>query len=476
MTTLSSEALSHPERMVPSSPAPGDGRFAGLVRLSHNDDVRRFVISLVGGLVLALITGPEGNGVQMLSGIDGALLHPHVLICLAVTLGVWTLITVRQHFARHVEHLSGKIMALPKALLPDRRVRAGLWLALLAFAITYPPTLNSFWQNVLVEQIGIYVLLAIGLNVVVGYAGLLDLGYIAFFAIGAYSDAYWTGMLPVHPPFHLNPFWVFPLAILTAMLAGVLLGGPTLRLRGDYLAIVTLGFGEIIQIVANNLQGVTGGAQGVINIPHFSVNVAGIKYHWGLANLPYYYLILGFIVLALLAYFSLEHSKVGRAWTAIREDEVAAEAAGINTLKYKVMAFAIGASTSGVAGVIVASQIGFVEPGDFTVQLSILILVLVIFGGMGSLAGAVVGAGVLQWLPQFLRVHPLFGYNQLDLYIYFGAILILMMIFRPEGLIPSRRRRREIALAEHGVGSADAMETGHAGGGLAAVTSPEADL
>ena len=170
-------------------------------------------------------------------------------------------------------------------------------------------------------------------------------------------------------------------------------------------------------------------------------------------------LLLAFVVLILVLFHSLEESRVGRAWTAVREDEVAAEASGVNVLKYKVMAFAIGASTSGFAGVLTASQVGYIEPQDFTYYLSILILVLVIFGGMGSLPGAVVGAAVLQWFPEFLRLHPLFGFQQQDLYIYLGALLIVMMIFRPEGILPSKRRKREIGLAEHGVGTADAMTT-----------------
>ncbi|MCU1491489.1 MAG: amino acid/amide transporter rane protein 2, family [Acidimicrobiaceae bacterium] len=427
------------------------------LRLWHNDEARRLFACLVGGVVLALMTGPEGDGISMTSGLSGALLHPRIFAFLGIGAVVWALMTLRRRYGASIRRLNDRVTGAPRRLLPDRRVRAVVLLAILAVAIVYPIYLNSFWQSVLVEQIGVYVLLAIGLNVVVGYAGLLDLGYIAFFAIGAYSDAYWTGALPVHPIFHLNPFWAIPFAIAAAMLAGVLLGTPALRLRGDYLAILTLGFGEIIQIVANNLTGVTGGAQGVINIPHFSIHLFGINYAWGIASLPYYYLLLGFVVIALVAFSFLEHSRVGRAWSAIREDEVAAEASGVSVLKYKVMAFAIGASTSGFAGMIVASQISFVEPGDFTVQLSILILVLVIFGGMGSLAGAVVGAAVLQWLPQYLRVHPLFGFQQQDLYIYLGAILVLMMIFRPVGLIPSKRRKREIGLAEHGVGTADAM-------------------
>ena len=420
-------------------------------------EVRRLGACLIGSLVLALMTGPSGSSSAPTSGFTGSILNPRVFIFLGLGAALWALMTLRQRHGERIRAFSDRVSAAPRRLLPTRRYRYLTYVALLALAIVYPLFLSSFWQEVLVDQIGIYVLLAIGLNVVVGYAGLLDLGYIAFYAIGAYSAAYWTGALPVQPPIHLTPFLAIPFAILTAMLAGVVLGAPTLRLRGDYLAIVTLGFGEIIQIVATNLGGVTGGAQGVIGIPHFAVHVLGIKYIWGISSLPYYYLLLVFVVVVLLAFSSLENSRVGRAWSAIREDEVAAESSGINVLKYKVMAFAIGASTSGFAGMLTASKIGFLEPGDFTVQLSILILVLVIFGGMGSLPGVIVGAAFLQWAPQYLRTHPLFGFQPQDLYIYLGALLVLMMIFRPEGMIPSRRRRREIGLAEHGIGSADAM-------------------
>jgi branched-chain amino acid transport system permease protein len=193
-------------------------------------------------------------------------------------------------------------------------------------------------------------------------------------------------------------------------------------------------------------------------VPSFSVHLSGVHYTWPLellpgGHLPWYYLILGLIVVVLLLFHYLENSRVGRAWVALREDEVAAEAVGINPLKYKVMAFAIGASTSGLAGVFFASKNGTFTPPDFAFQASILILVLVIFGGMGSLAGAVVGAAFLQWLPQALRSHI----QQQDLYLYYGALLIVMMIFRPQGIIPSRRRAREIVMAEEGVGGADAL-------------------
>lgn len=461
---------------TPTTPASGPGTASGAQaqvpfepslagdkpawrRLADHEDFRRAIGCLAGFLVLAVMTGPSGSSSAPVSGFTGSLFNPRVLWFLGLAGVLWGTMTVRRRYSARIRAWNDRVTALPKSLLPDKRVRYGAYLVLLAFAVVYPMHISSFWQEVAVQQIGVYVLLAIGLNVVVGYAGLLDLGYVAFYAIGAYSAAYWTGAMPVHPLFHLNPFWAIPMAILAAMLAGVVLGVPTLRLRGDYLAIVTLGFGEIISIVAQNLTSITGGASGVIGIPHFSVHLLGIRYAWGLGNLPYYYLLLGFVVLILVLFHSLEDSRVGRAWTAIREDEVAAEASGINVLKYKVMAFSIGASTAGFAGMLTASQISFIEPADFTYQLSILILVLVIFGGMGSLPGAIAGAAVLQWFPQFLRLHPLFGFQQQDLYIYLGALLVVMMIFRPAGILPSKRRKREIGLAEHGLGSADAMTT-----------------
>jgi branched-chain amino acid transport system permease protein len=331
--------------------------------------------------------------------------------------------------------------------------KTAITIAALLVAIQWPLHMDPGIQSILTTQVAIYVLLAMGLNVVVGFAGLLDLGYVAFWAIGSYTTAYFTGALPIQPPFILNPFWIIPFAIVAAMLTGTLLGTPTLRLRGDYLAIVTLGFGEIIEVVANNLDGVTGGPAGTPGvIPQFSVHLPSVNYAWTGTVLPYYYLILGVAVVFMVAFSFLEHSRVGRSWTAIREDEVAADSLGINALKYKVMAFAIGASTSGFAGVFFASQVQSLSPDDFVVQTSILILVFVIFGGMGSIAGAVIGAFVIQWLPQYLQIHSFQDYQFQDEFIYLGALLILLMIFRPQGIIPSRRRRREILLTEEGGG------------------------
>jgi branched-chain amino acid transport system permease protein len=421
--------------------------------LRRSTGVRRLVACLLSALVAALVTGPPGQNNALVAGFTGSWLHPRVLLFLALGLALWGLFEAGERLRGPARTVTGKATALRRMLLGTRPRRFVAYIALLGFAIAYPPALSPYWQQVLVSQIGIYVLLAMGLNVVVGFAGLLDLGYIAFFAIGAYSDAYWSGSLPVHPPFHLNPFWILPFAVAAAMVAGVILGAPTLRLRGDYLAIVTLGFGEIIQIVAVNMTSITGGSVGVVGVPHFSVGLFGVHYVWGLGALPYYYLLLAFVVAAFAAFHLLEDSRVGRAWTALREDEVAAEASGINALKYKILAFAIGASTSGLAGVLFASKNNFMDPTSFSFTNSVLVLVLVIFGGMGGLIGPMVGAAVLQWLPQFLRgrIPPT------DLFIYFGALLIVLMIFRPQGLIPSRRRQREIALAEEGIISADAL-------------------
>ncbi|UQX87142.1 hypothetical protein M6D93_12620 [Jatrophihabitans telluris] len=315
--------------------------------------------------------------------------------------------------------------------------------AILAAALFYPPTATGFWQKVLVSEIGIYVLLAIGLNVVVGWAGLLDLGFIAFYAIGSYTTAYLTGALPHRPPswLHLSPLLAIPFAIAICLIAGVALGAPTLRLRGDYLAIVTLGFGEIIRITANNNPGnVTNGPKGAFGIPHPKINLGPLKFTWGQNNLQYWYLLLVLIVIVVVLFNRLEASRLGRAWAAIREDEIAAQATGINTTRVKLLAFAIGASTSGVAGVFFASQIGYINPENFVLNNSILVVAYVVFGGMGSLPGAMAGAAVLTWLPEFLK-------DQVpaeDRQMWIGAVVLLMMIFRPAGLIPARRRAAEL--------------------------------
>lgn len=431
--------------------APATGRSAWALTRT---DLNRLAICLAVGLVMALMTGKAGSTTAPTSGITGSLFRPKVLIFIAIGVGIWLLMTIWDRNIGDVHRWVRTSSDAVSGLSAQPRVRYGTYAGVLVFLIIVPPLLLSdFWQRAAVDDIGIYVLLALGLNVVVGFAGLLDLGYIAFYAIGAYVAAYFEGALPSQPPVHINLFFVFPIAVIATMLAGVLLGVPTLRLRGDYLAIVTLGFGEIIEIVANNMTSVTGGPVGTKTLPHFSVNLFGFHYHWTLSSLPYYYLLLVIIVGVLVAFSKLEDSRVGRAWDAIREDDVAAEACGINTLKFKVMAFAIGASTGGFAGVVFAGRNNFFDPPVFSVQVSIFVLVLVIFGGMGSLGGVVVGATFLTFMQQKLRDYI----QPQDLYIYIGFLLVVMMIFRPQGLLPSRRRAREIGLAEAGIGSADAL-------------------
>ncbi|WP_051276933.1 branched-chain amino acid ABC transporter permease [Marmoricola sp. URHB0036] len=323
------------------------------------------------------------------------------------------------------------------------QVAAATMLVVIIAALFYPPTATEFWQTVLVSEIGIYVLLAIGLNVVVGWAGLLDLGFIAFYAIGSYTTAYFTGRLPVQPPdwLLLSPLACIPFAIAACLIAGVALGFPTLRLRGDYLAIVTLGFGEIIRVIANNANGFTNGPRGAFNIPAPQIHLGPIHLTWGDSALGFWYLLLVLIAIIVLLFNRLENSRLGRAWAAIREDEVAAQATGINTRNVKLLAFAIGASTSGVAGVFFASQVGSFTPENFVLNNSILVVAYVVFGGMGSLPGAMAGAAVLTWLPEFLK-------DQVpaeDRQMWIGALILVMMIFRPAGLIPARRRKAELS-------------------------------
>jgi branched-chain amino acid transport system permease protein len=334
-----------------------------------------------------------------------------------------------------------------------------MYVTILFIAIEWPKFLAPYWQSNITEQIGTYALLALGLNVVVGFTGLLDLGYVAFWAVGAYTTAYFTGNLPIHPPFVLNEFYIIPFAILAAMIVAVFIGLTTLRLRGDYLAIVTLGFGEIVEVVLNNWTSKTNGSQGTIgHIPPFSINILGIHYTWDVANpLPYYYVLLVFISIAIFAFSSLNHSRVGRRWAAIRENEVAAASIGVNPLKYKVMAFAIGASTAGFAGVFTASNVSVLFPQSFILQYSILILALVIFGGLGSIVGVLFAAAFFQWIQLFLQIHPFPGYEPQDFYMFLGALFVLTMIFRPQGVFPSRRRERELQLSEAGIGFSDPM-------------------
>jgi branched-chain amino acid transport system permease protein len=326
----------------------------------------------------------------------------------------------------------------------ERHPRATI-LAGAAVAVAFPFTQqgNAYWIRVF-ASIGVFAAAAIGLNVVVGLAGLLDLGYVAFFGVGAYVGALLANAslttVHVHVPFLL----VVLLGGCIAAAFGLVIGAPTLRLRGDYLAIVTLGFGEIFRITANNWDGLTRGPNGISGIP--DLRAAGVNFgeaHTVLGvNLPgfanYYFVELALVAGAILVFTRLNDSRIGRAWVAIREDELAAAASGIDTIRLKLLAFAIGAFLAGCAGTVNAHVTTQVSPDSYTFLESILLVAAVVLGGMGTVPGALLGSAALFVLPEKLRS---FQDKRLLL---FGAALILLMRFRPEGLVPSRRRRREL--------------------------------
>jgi branched-chain amino acid transport system permease protein len=309
----------------------------------------------------------------------------------------------------------------------------------------------------------LFAFLSLGLNIVVGFAGLLDLGYIAFYAVGAYVYA-----LLASPHFNLHlPFWIIlPIGALVACLFGVLLGAPTLKLRGDYLAIVTLGFGEIVRIFLNNLSqpvNITNGPQGISRIDPFSFgdfSFSQTETLFGLVfsgPIKYYYLLLALLLLVIVINLRLQHSRIGRAWEAVREDEIAARAMGINTTGIKLLAFAMGASFGGVAGGMFAAIQGFISPESFVLVESVMVLSMVVLGGMGNVWGVVLGAVLLSFVPELLRytVEPvqqsLFGRTIIEpeviRMLLFGLALVLMMLYRPAGLLPSAVRKRELAKA-----------------------------
>jgi branched-chain amino acid transport system permease protein len=306
------------------------------------------------------------------------------------------------------------------------------------------------WRTALFN-ISYYVLLALGLNVVVGFAGLLDLGYVGFFAVGAYTVA-----LLASPSSDFGTQWpwlaTIPVAIVITMISGVLLGWPTLRLRGDYLAIVTLGFAEIIRIFAENTS-LLRGDRGFSGLPHPPGSHADGTPIFGVRDAaPYYWLGVSVIIVVILAIRNLDRSRVGRSWLAIREDEEAAAIMGVRTFKYKLWAFAIGACVGGLGGVMFAGQNGFMNSSTFVLQFSILILAGVVMGGSGNIAGAILGGALISYIPDRLRglkvPDALPGVGGTDLFefrfVLFGIVIILIMIFRPQGLIPSRRRAMEL--------------------------------
>lgn len=299
--------------------------------------------------------------------------------------------------------------------------------------IINPPLLTTEPGNdfpLALFSMAVYALAAVGLNIVIGYAGLLDLGYIAFFAVGSYTAAMLTS--PDSPFFKVPYLWTIPLAIVVAMVVGVILGVPTLRLRGDYLAIVTLGFGEIIRILATLIPAMKGqvGFQNVGRPP--GTDADGIPIFANSNGTPWYWLALTILIIVLFLAGNLERSRVGRSWIAIREDEDAAETMGVNTFKYKVWAFALGAGVGGMSGALFAGQVGFVNNQKFDVVTSIMFVAAVVLGGVGNKVGAVIGGAIVAYIP--LRFTFIAEYK----YLIFGLILVIMMIYRSQGLLPAK--------------------------------------
>ena len=306
-------------------------------------------------------------------------------------------------------------------LLEDRRKRAAVFAALVLTAVLVPSVGSNYTLEILTNSF-LYIVLCLGLNIIVGYAGLLDLGFAAFFAVGAYSVGILTSK------FGWNFWLAIPPALLLTVVVRVIIGAPTLRLRSDYLAIVTLGAGEMIRIIARNMKDLTGGASGLIGIQRPSI--FGLE----LNQISHYYYI--FLILAILAVFAsdrLENSRIGRAWKYVRDDEDAAEAMGIDRVAVKLSAYIIGALFAGLAGCFYAAKMTAISPETFQFMQSIMILVAVVLGGMGKIAGMVVGALAMVLFPEIFRE---IGSMRM---LVFGVILIVMMIFRPQGLWPDRR-------------------------------------
>ena len=330
----------------------------------------------------------------------------------------------------------------------DRAKGNAVAFGVVAVATVVLPMVLGGITNELLANVGLFVLLALGLNIVVGLAGILDLGYVAFFAVGGYTTAILTSPNRGEswPEWMPNTPWFVALLVVVvfAALTGLFIGAPVIRMRGDYLAIVTLGFGEIIRLLflSDWLGGYTGAAQGVTNIP--GVNVFGLATVKGTNPQAVFYLVAAFCAIAIYVSWRLEKSRLGRAWMAVREDESVAEAMGINTVNAKLMAFVVGAVLASFSGAIFAAKVGSIFPTSFIILVSIVILVVVIVGGMGNIAGVIAGAVVLIGVlggpkqPGLLQ-----EFSNFKLLIY-GALLIWMMLQKPEGLIPNVRRTREL--------------------------------
>jgi len=317
-----------------------------------------------------------------------------------------------------------KISVIRKTL-SDPKFLKTMMIAMGVMAVVFPFVFSIYQTNIMITAL-MYVMLGLGLNIVVGLAGLLDLGYVAFYAVGAYSYA----LLNHH--FGIGFWTALPIGGALAAMFGIILGFPVLRLRGDYLAIVTLGFGEIIRIILENWNEFSFGPSGIANIPR--PGFFGMQLSLENSITYMYFLMIGLTLFTIFVVNRLQDSRIGRAWIALREDEVACQAMGIDKAKTKLTAFSLGATWAGMVGVIFSAKTTFINPASFTVWESIIILCIVVLGGMGSVIGVIVGAFILMLLPEYLRAFS--EYRML----IFGAILVTMMVFRPGGIISTVRR------------------------------------
>ena len=351
--------------------------------------------------------------------------------------------SINRRASRRASSVAAK-PSLAQRLADDPVLSRRVLLGAAAVAIVFPWLVSSgqnfYHVNVMVSAL-IFVVLGLGLNITVGLAGLLDLGYIAFFAVGAYTYAL------LSKNFDLGFWTCLPLGGLMGMLFGVILGFPILRLRGDYLAIVTLGFGAITKIVLENWDTLFGGAAGIANIPR--PELFGLALDGRQKSVYTYYIVLALVALTIFVTNRLKNSRIGRAWMALREDEIASVAMGVDMARTKLSAYALGAFWAGLVGVVFAAHNNFINPDSFTFMDSAMILAMVVLGGMGSILGVIIAALALKLLPEYLRAFA--EYRML----VFGAVMVLMMIFRPQGLISDMRRKYDYDGADGAAGEGD---------------------
>ncbi len=350
------------------------------------------------------------------------------------------------------EGLLASVRGWAAPLARNGRHRAVALVALLAFVVAYPYAFGMYHTNIMITAL-IYVILALGLNIVVGLGGLLNLGYAAFFAVGAYTyGLLWKYAGPAFAEAGIQAGWLFwislPLAGILAALFGALLSLPVLRLRGDYLAIITLAFGEILRMVLQNSGEATGGASGISLIPR--PWFFGIRLKPTGAAVYIYYITLALVIATIVVVRRIEDSRVGRALEAMKEDEIACEAMGIDMARNKLITFSLGAFFAGIAGVLLAAQTTFINPDSFTLWESIMVLMAVVIGGTGSIPGAIAGALLLKLLPEYFRA--LAQYRML----IYGVAMIVVIIFKPEGLIPRNRKKYTFSAGSAGEGAKEA--------------------